>query len=134
MKRHLGIDYGKKNIGVALSDDSGTLAFPKEILGNKGNATELIQSVCENEQIDTIVIGDPGNNSSIKEDVLYLAKSLKEAGYTIILEPEFMTSLHVDMSQKNTASGRRVEKDMTKKDDSAAALILQRYLDRRKND
>ena len=35
--RILGLDYGTKRIGIAISDDGGTLAFPKVILSNNLN-------------------------------------------------------------------------------------------------
>ena len=40
--KFLGIDYGTKRIGLALSDEDGKLAFPKETLKNDGDALNIV--------------------------------------------------------------------------------------------
>ena len=56
--KFLGIDYGTKRIGLAISDDGGQIAFPKEILLNDENIFKNIGEILKKEKIDEIVIGE----------------------------------------------------------------------------
>ncbi len=127
----LGLDYGKKRIGVALSDDDSKIAFPYAVLENKKNLIEIIKELREKEDFTDIVLGDPGEND-IKEEVLLFMGILKKEGFQVFLEKEFMTSLHTDMFTKTKPIARKTkQKQEPKKDESAAALILQRFLDKK---
>lgn len=126
----MGIDYGTKRIGVAFSDEREVMAFPHGVLINEGNIVDIINSLADKEGVKKIVIGDPGENS-IKEDIRYLKEGLSNLGFDVHLEKEFMTSLHVDMMRNKKPIARKTKKDVSpKKDDLAATLILQRYLDK----
>jgi putative Holliday junction resolvase len=78
----MGIDYGTKRIGIAFSDERGLMAFPHDVLDNDGNIVDIINSLAQKEEIEKIVIGDPGENS-IKEDVQYLKKELSKFGFDV---------------------------------------------------
>ena len=52
--RFLGIDYGTKRIGLAISDDNGQIAFPKEIVLNDSNTFKKIGEIIKKEKIDEI--------------------------------------------------------------------------------
>ena len=124
--RYLGIDFGVKRIGVAVSDDGGMLAFPKVIIENSGAATSEVAAIVAEEKIDEIVLGYSANLSGadnpVQEKIEEFKKSLIEAcGKPIHFEKEFLTSFEA----RRYSTSERV-------DDSAAALILQRYLDRTK--
>jgi putative holliday junction resolvase len=126
----LGLDYGKKRIGVAISDDNGKIAFPCCVLENKEKLIEIIKDLRSKEGFESIVLGDPGDNS-IKEEVMLFMEILKKEGFTVFLEKEFMTSLHSDMFTKTKPIARKTKQTREpKKDESAAALILQRFLDK----
>ncbi len=126
----LGIDYGEKRIGVALSDDQSTIAFPYSVLENKGNTTEVIKDIQKKEGFTDIIVGDPGSNA-LKEKVTSFVRALENEGFRVFLEKEFMTSLHTDMFTKTKPIARQSkQKRDVKKDESAAALILQRFLDK----
>src|SRR5579885_855416 len=56
--RYLGIDYGTKRIGVAVSDENATLAFPKEILENDKDIFKKIEKILKEENITEIVVGE----------------------------------------------------------------------------
>ena len=56
--RFLGIDYGTKRIGVAISDENGTLAFPKEIVPNDLNSFKRISEIINKEKVREIVVGE----------------------------------------------------------------------------
>lgn len=56
--KYLGIDYGKRWIGVAVSNDEGTIAFPRAVIPNDATAHSFVQRMIEEEHIDTAVVGD----------------------------------------------------------------------------
>jgi putative Holliday junction resolvase len=130
--RILGIDYGTKNVGVAISDDGAHFAFPKAVMKNDAKIFVGLAKIIEMENVSKIVLGDPGDNP-IKDEVQKFAKVLEtEFHLPVIMEKEFMTSVHVGQANGKKPIAR-LEKTIrgAKKDDSAAALILQRYLDRK---
>ncbi len=130
--RILGIDYGSKRIGIAVSDETAGFAFPKGVLPNDGKIFAGLAKIIHDEGVTSIVLGDPGDNK-ISTDVRKFAKSLEEKfGLSVVMEKEFMTSLHVSQAHGKKPIARQTKKEVgPKKDDSAAALILQRYLDRK---
>jgi len=123
--KYLGIDYGTKRIGIAISDDTGTIAFPLTTLVTSKTPSQEIVELAEKHAAQTIVLGESrnykGEPNPIMEDIDALKKDLESAGYTILFEPEFMTSAQ---------ASREVSEEHI--DASAAALILQSYLDRNK--
>lgn len=124
--RYLGIDYGSKRIGLALSDESGKVAFPHVILENNANLLEKIAKICEEKRVEKIVLGESLNlkreaNLIMAEINKFKEKLTRVIGLEIILEPEWFTSALASRSAANKKA---------KVDDSAAALILQTYLDR----
>ena len=127
--RYLGIDYGTKNVGIALSDDTATLAFPKAVLPNTGTLANEIQELCTSEHVDTIVLGESkdfqGNANPVMKDIDVFKNEIEKlCGIPVKLEPEFLTS----------SEAARQSKEESMHDARAAALILQRYLDRKKNE
>lgn len=126
--RHLGIDYGTKKIGLAISDESGTLAFPYAILENSKGSIGEIKTICGHESVELIVIGESvdykGEPNIVKKEVDKFIVALRKVVKTqVIEEREFMTTQQARFYQ---TCRRRV-------DDSAAAIILQSYLDRKNN-
>jgi putative holliday junction resolvase len=128
----LGLDYGNKNIGIAVSDETRAFAFPKAIIPNNDKIFGELSKIIESDEIEKIVVGDPGENL-ITEEVKNFARVLEEKfSLPIIFEKEFMTSAHVSQFGGAKPIARQEKKEIgEKRDDSAAALILQRYLDRK---
>lgn len=127
--KYLGIDYGSKNVGVAISDDGGNLAFPKTVLKNDKNLIFNLSKICEDEKVEVIIIGESknldGQNNLIQEKILDFKKEVEEKiKLSVYLEPEFLTSFEAERYQKNNEN----------LDASAAALILMRYLDKKNNE
>lgn len=123
----LGIDYGSKRVGIALSDEDGQFALPLITLSNSKRLFDEVVEVAEKNKVREIVIGESKNyqgqaNTILSESLVFKA-DLEKKGYSVFLEPEFMTSANAERFQ-----GKH---DML--DASAAALILQSFLDRRKN-
>jgi len=123
--KYLGIDYGEKNVGIAVSDDEGLLAFAKTILKNDKQLLRNVARICEDEKIGTIVLGESknlnGQDNLIQKKILLFKQQLeKKCGFLVYLEPEFMTSREAE----------RLQEGISKIDASAAALILKNYLDK----
>ncbi len=125
MGKFLGVDYGKKKIGLALSDEGGKFAFPKEVLRNGKDALKRAGEIISEEGISQIVIGESldysgGANEIMGEISEFSEKLRKNFSLPVHFQKEFMTSVEARRYQDN---GEPV-------DASAAALILQRYLDK----
>ncbi len=122
--KHMGIDFGLKRIGVALSDKAGQFAFPHAVLVNNKQVLGEICTLSEKNDIKTIIVGESKNfkneDNLIMIDVREFCKNLESQGFTVIMEPEMMTTIQAERIQ-----GRIKEIDA-----SAAAIILQSYLDR----
>lgn len=126
-RRFLGVDYGTKKVGLALSNEVGSLAFPYAVIPNVGNFTEKIAEVCRKENIDGIVIGESrdfdGVPNHLMKKILPFKKKLEDTlGLPVFLEPEYLTS----------KQARNIQEGSVLTDASAAAIILQSYLDKLK--
>lgn len=136
--RILGIDYGTKKIGIALSDESGKFAFPKTIVPSGVGALRDIVDIVEQESVQEIVIGcsldQAGKRNEIMEDIdVFVEELYKLTNIPVILQDERFSSTAVRAFDftKPVASPRRSEKKTDPLDDRAAAIMLQRYLDKR---
>lgn len=129
--RYLGIDYGAKRIGIALSDEGGKIAFPRETLsGDLEKIVEKIAEICEKEKVGRIVVGLPlsfeGRETAQTEETKNFAEKLKKAiSLPVESENEILTSRMVERDVKEG----RIKKE--KIDAASAAIILQSYLDKR---
>ena len=138
MQRILGIDYGAKRIGLAISDEEATLAFPKEILFNDSNVFKKIIEIVQNENISSFVVGDSVDLNDVKNPIsekidVFVKKLESEFNLPVYKQKEFFTSVEArgrDGKEQNNARKTKQVQNV-KIDDSAAALILQRYLDKK---
>lgn len=126
--KFLGIDYGTKRIGLAISDANGQLAFPKEVVKNNGELFRKIEEIISKENISEIVIGESLDfaglpNALQKEIEFFILKLEKKFKIPVHTEKEFLTSIEARRYGNPENSNQA--------DASAAALILQRYLDKR---
>ncbi len=123
--KYLGIDYGTKRIGIAVSDEGGSFAFPKVVV-DAAQVVETVTTLCKDEGISTIVIGESVASNGETNDLMKAVNTFKTklavaTGLPIFFEREDYSS--VEAHRYQTKAGSR--------DDSAAAIILQRYLDKR---
>lgn len=128
--RHLGIDYGTKKIGLALSDEAGTMGFPNSIITNDGKALAHLTELVRKESVGRIVMGESrsfsGMENPVAREAREFAKSLEEeTNVEVVLEPEILTT----QEAKRDFEGVHVAKS-GHVDASAAALILTSYLSR----
>ncbi len=122
--RLLGIDFGSKRIGMALSDPGRQFAMPLKVITSTKDTLTDILNIAKDNEIKEIVIGESknykGEANTILADTLKLKTELEKEGYVVYLEPEFMTSANAERFQGKN--------DLL--DASAAALILQSFLDK----
>ena len=139
--RALGIDYGERRIGLALSDATGLLASPWKRLDNTANVgaaakrlAEEIRALQSGDGLDAIVIGLPrrldGEPTEQTARVRKLAELLAaEVTAPISLQDERLTSHEAETLLAARERDWRKRKDQL--DAMAAALILQDFLDSR---
>jgi putative Holliday junction resolvase len=121
----IGIDYGSKRVGIALSDENGTLAFPRDVLPNTSKLVDEVLALIEREEAQTIVIGESLDQTAKDNPVMAKARVFGDAlasrsGLPVSYIPEHYS----------TQEARRVQGDNAMRDASAAAIILQSWLDR----
>jgi putative Holliday junction resolvase len=126
--KYLGIDYGSKRIGLAVSDENADFAFPLSVLPNSEKSVEKILEICREKNIGAIVVGRSENfqmeeNEIMKEINPFAEKLKKESDLPISFHPEFLTSQEAKREQgKNNML-----------DASAAAIILKHFLEIRRS-
>ncbi|MDD4804167.1 MAG: RuvX/YqgF family protein [Candidatus Pacebacteria bacterium] len=98
--KYLGIDYGEKRVGIAISDDEAKVAFPKVVLENNQDLLQKISDLCLEDKVESIVIGESknykGENNKISPKIIVFKKELANIiKLPMFLEPEFMTSMNI---------------------------------------
>lgn len=139
--RALGIDYGDRRIGLAVSDASATLARPLRVLAPSGSMQERAGAVAaavaavaaEPDGLAVVVLGVPraldGAAHRLTERVLAFADALRAVtGVPLVLQDERLTS--VEAESRLAVRERDWRKRKARLDAAAAAVILQDYLDR----
>lgn len=125
-KRILGVDYGTKKIGVAVSDKGQTFALPKIVLKNDNELMGKLEKIIKEDNISKVVIGESlnykGDENLIMNDIKnFVTKINNKFNVLVVFEPEFLT----------TAQSKSVQGQTKMTDASAAALILQSFLDKK---
>jgi putative Holliday junction resolvase len=138
--RYLGIDYGSKRVGLAISDEGGVLAFPYKILSNNLELVDNIHNICGEEEISAIVLGEShdlsGQPNKIMGSIEEFKRNLEaELDLPVFFQKEFMTTIEArGRGGKEINNAKKTVKiKQAPADSSAAALILSRYLDKKNN-
>ncbi len=111
--RYLGVDYGSSKIGLAFSDEAGTMGFPHSIISNTPRTVVELSALIAKENVGAVVIGE----------------SRTLAGVPVFYESEVFTSAEARRAPAKEAKSRAA-KSRAAVDASAAALILTSYLSR----
>ncbi len=125
--RYLGIDYGRKRMGLAISDEEGKIAFPRMqfTIYNLPHTTKILLDIIKKEGVEKIVVGVPvtfgGKESAQTVEARAFGEKLQKA---IQLPVEFENEL---LTTKMAVRGGVAK---SKVDASSAAIILQSYLDK----
>jgi len=130
--RYLGIDYGTKRVGLALSDALGLTARPFEVIP-RSEVIDRVTELVEEQSIEVLVLGLPtslsGDEGTSAQQARRLGDELAEVtGATVEYVDERFTSRMADSALLESGMKRRDRKDNV--DKVAAAIFLQDYLDR----
>ena len=137
MKRIIGIDYGKKRVGVAVSDPLMIFASPLETVPT-ANIINYLKTYTSKEEVEQFVVGYPVNmDNRPSEAAQYVdgfLKQLKKAfpQIPVILEDERFTSVLAFQSLIDSGVKKMDRRDKAAVDKVSAALILQTFMDRKK--
>lgn len=135
--RILGLDYGTKTVGVALSDETELIAQPYETIERK-HATKLrqtfarIEEIIVKENVGKIVLGYPKNMNNTEGEraeatKLFQSDLERRTGLSVVLMDERLSTVSANRILEETGVALSARK--TYIDKMAAAIILQNYLD-----
>ena len=135
-QRILAVDYGRKRMGLAISDELRLTAQPLGTLTrtNRRNDFRRLHEVCRAQGIARIIVGHPvhmtGEAGSMADEAARFAERLKkETGIEVELLDERLTSWEAEQTVGETRSSSR-RKRHEPLDDVAAAVLLRDYLER----
>ena len=122
--KYLGIDYGAKRIGIALSDPDGRMAFPRVVIDATKDPVTEIAELCKKEGVEKIVVGDSRDFDNKPNAIM---KKIMPFSNALLLA----TGLPVDfiLEAYSSQEAKRTQGENELHDASAASIILQSYLD-----
>lgn len=125
--KYLGIDFGSKKVGFAQSDDEGRIAFPLMISRNDEHLMKDTLELIREMKFATVVIGESVDqkgkpNAIAKEARAFGARLESSIDIRIVFEKEWYSTVEA-RKQPGNENNHEV-------DDQAAAIVLQRYLDK----
>ncbi len=139
--RTIGLDYGTKTVGVAISDENRIIAQPLVTIerthANKLRQTyAAIERIIAENDVDTIVLGLPKNMNNTEgervEDTRIFKENLeRRTALPVIFVDERLTTMEADRILESTGVASKNKKQYI--DKMAAAIILQTYLDMQSN-
>ena len=132
--RILGIDYGSKRIGIAVSDPLNIIARGVTVVPNSPKMIGEIKRMAQEFGVEKIVIGIPynlkGRKDSMAEEVEEFIRLLvSELNVEIIRQDERFTSRVARQTLLDMNVGKMKRRSKGRIDEMASALILQAYLD-----
>ena len=134
MGRYLGIDNGEKRVGLALSDPLKIIATPFRTLlvRNTNQVIRELDKIIDEQDVELIVVGNPlgmkGQQTAQTKRVMEFSDKLRDIGYKVMLEDERLSSV----SAKRVMIEQEIKTGYNKEliDQTAAAIILQQFLDK----
>jgi putative pre-16S rRNA nuclease len=134
-RRILAVDYGRKRIGLAISDELLLTAQPLLVMkrANRRDDLRRLRDICRKEGVARILVGHPlhitGEAGEMAEEAARFAARLrKELGIAVDLVDERLTSW--EAAQMIAKTGSAAHRKATSLDDVAAAIFLREYLER----
>jgi putative pre-16S rRNA nuclease len=132
--RHMGLDVGDRRIGVALSDETATLASALTTLTRSGARKDVaaVTTLARDHEVVAVVVGLPlnmdGSSGPQAEKVLAFADGLRRRlGVPVVLRDERLTTVEANERLREAGLGWKERKRVV--DQVAAVVILQEYLD-----
>jgi len=135
LNRILGIDVGRRRIGIAVSDPLRILASGVTVLANTPHVEERIKELVREYAVEKIVVGMPftlkGEKGQSAEEVEAFVERLKEAiTIEIVFWDERFSSSTAHETLITMGVSKKGRRAKGRIDEMAAAIILQGYLDR----
>ena len=138
MSRIVGIDPGEVRIGIAISDEEASIAFPRETIlarGGRAEAARRVREALTEDEISLAIVGLPLRLDGSEGEAARRAKAFGEAlGEALEVEvvywDERLTTVAAERSLREM--GRRGARQREVVDQSAATILLQGYLDANK--
>lgn len=135
--RILAIDYGRKRIGVAISDEFGLIARPLAVVVRKNRETDLkrLREICAEHSVGRIIVGHPlhitGETGAMAREAEAFAARLAKA---LRIETEMVDERLTSWQARETLSetGNNTPAKRGAIDDVAAAVLLRDYLEHRR--
>jgi putative holliday junction resolvase len=131
--RLLGIDYGTKRIGIAMTDEGGRMAFPKATLANDRYFFQSLRDLVESGNVEKIIIGESLNRDGKPNEIMQKIRELAQK-----IDRELSVDVEYEAEMYSSEAAKRLQGDNFYKnkliDASAAAIILNSYIERHKKD
>ncbi len=133
-RKLLGLDLGERRVGVAVSDDLGSISFPVGAIDLRHQTLEDIAALAREQKVDGIVAGLPttlsGDEGFQARQARAMAAELSEmVDLRIVFWDERLTSAIADRLLDAERGNRRKNRNSGDRDAFAASIMLQGYLD-----
>ncbi len=138
MGRVMGIDYGRKRIGLAISDPDGVIGSPLRMQpgsGSVGGDAQVVTALAREEEVAEFVVGLPLQMDGREGEQVRLTRAFaaaleRESGRPVHLYDERLTTWTAEKLLREADLSR--EERRKKQDAVAAGIILQTFLDARR--
>jgi putative holliday junction resolvase len=133
MGKLLGIDYGLRRVGLAITDDLKIIASPLITVDNR-EIIDFLKDLTKKESIEKFILGEPktlqNNPGRIHEEVMTFQEKLKKhfPNIPVVLIDERFSSKIAYQSIQSVNFTRKKKQDKTMLDKVSASIILQSYL------
>jgi len=134
--KYLGIDFGERHIGIAISDDDGRVAVAVDTVtrSSDGQAVDAVLAIAGEQGAEGIVVGDPKRLDGTVGDAArrargFAAKLGASTALPIVLHDEALTSHEAASRLREAGTSRQRRRDAVH--ELAAQILLQDWLDRR---
>lgn len=125
--RKMGIDYGSKRVGIALTDDAGLMAFPHSVIENNQNLLKEVVKIIEEKGVEEIVIGHSLGRDGEPNKI---HQAVEE--FMMDLTLQMPIPIHLEPEQYTTQEAIRFQGRNKDTDASAATIILNSFITRNK--
>jgi putative holliday junction resolvase len=132
--RIMGIDYGRKRIGISLSDPLKTFAYSYIAIQNDNKKFIEIRKIIDGKGISKIILGIPNEIKSSSTSIVKEVKKFKSElenkfKLEVLLWDETYTSIIAEQKILQSVTSKKKRRDKSLLDMSSASIILQEYLD-----
>lgn len=123
----MGIDFGSKKVGLAFTDESGSMAFPHGVVPNDAKLFSTVLTLIKEKNVAEVVIG----HSLDKEGKANKIHAAVES-FMLDLTLELGIPVHLQPEHYSTQQAIRIQGKTTQTDAAAAAIILDSFITKKK--